>query len=91
MFSLTLLRFSPLPKESHLVAVLIGVLAYFVDSFAIPGNAAADSFATALIAAVCWYVYKGFDGMTYDGAETALGTLAGLFLSVVICIVYFML
>ena len=50
-----------------------------------------DSFGTAVVAAVCWYVYKVFDGMTYDGAETALGTVAGLFLSVVICIGYFML
>lgn len=91
MFTLTLLRFSTLPKESHLVAVLVGVLAYIVDSFAMPGSAATDSFGTAVVAAVCWYVYKVFDGMTYDGAETALGTVAGLFLSVAICVGYFML
>lgn len=90
MFTLSLLGLSPLPKESHLVAVLVGVLAYIVDSFAMPASAATDSFATAVVTAVCWYVYKVFDGITYDGAETALGTVTGLFLSVAICVGYFM-
>jgi hypothetical protein len=91
MFTLTLLRLSPLPKESHLVAVMVGVLAYIVDSFTMPGNTAIDSFGTAVVAAACWYVYKVFDGLTYDGAETVLGTVAGLFLSAAICIGYFIL
>lgn len=91
MFTLTLLRFSPMPKETHLVAVIIGALAYLVDSFVMPGATATTSFSTAVVAGICWYVYKLFDGLTYDGAETAFGTVIGLVLSVVICAAYFMI
>lgn len=91
MFTLTLLRFTPLPKETHLVAIVIGVLAYIVDSFAMPGSTATNSFETGVVAAICWYVYKVFDGLTYDGAETAIGTVAGLVLTVLICVGHFML
>ncbi len=91
MFSLALLRFSPLHKEAHLVAVIVGALGYMVDSFAMPGATVIDSFTTALVASICWYVYKVFDGITHDGAETAVGTLAGLVLVVAICVGYFML
>ncbi len=90
MFTLSLFRFSPLNNETHLVALIVGVVGFFVDYFAMPGAAAIDSFSTALVASVCWYIYKVFDGITYDGAETAIGTLAGLAIAVIICIGYFM-
>ncbi len=91
MFTLTLLRFTPLSKESHLVAVVLGFLTYIVDTLAMPSATVTSSFTTALIGAICWYAYKAFDGLTYDGAETAYGPMAGIAIAVGICATYFLL
>lgn len=89
MFSLTLLRFSPLSKETNLIAVLVAFLAFFVDYAAMPTATATSSFATAIVVGACWYVYKVFDGVTYDGIETASGSMIGILLTVIICATYF--
>jgi hypothetical protein len=91
MFTLTLLRLSPIPKQAHLIAVLIGALAYMMDNFAMPVATTTTSFETAILAAVCWYVYKLFDGITYDGTETSTATVIGLLLNVAICAAYFLI
>jgi len=91
MFTLTLLRFSPISKESHLVAVVVAFMAYLVDTFAMPDATSTTSFATALVAAVCWYIYKVFDGVTYDGTETAYATMAGIVIAIGICSGYFLM
>lgn len=91
MFSLTLLRFSPLNQETNIVAVLLGILAYIVDNYAMPGATVASSFATAIVIGACWYVYKVFDGLTYDGTETVYGSVIGLLLVVGICSAYFLI
>nr|CEK42082.1 hypothetical protein PQBR57_0129 [Pseudomonas fluorescens SBW25] len=91
MFTLTLLRFSPLSKETHLVAVVLGILAFIADYSAIPGATATSSFGTAIVAGICWYVFKVFDGLTYDGAEMASGPVAGLVGCVLVCGGYYLL
>lgn len=91
MFTLTLLRFSPISKETHLVAVVLAFLTYIVDNMAMPSATATSSFTTALIGAICWYGYKVFDGLTYDGAETVYGPMAGFTVAVSICVTYFLL
>lgn len=91
MFTLTLLRFTPLSKETHLVAIVLGVLAFFADNMALPNATVTSSFATAIIAGLCWYVYKAFDGITYDGTETTIGSLTGLVVCGLLCAAYFAL
>lgn len=91
MFTISLLRLSPLSKESHLIAVVLGVLAFIADNLAMPGATVTSSFGTAIIGGVCWYVFKAFDGITYDGAETSIGTVAGLLACCMICAGYFSL
>lgn len=91
MFTLTLLRFTPISKESHLVAVIVAFLGYLVDAFAMPTSTTITSFSTALVAAICWYVYKVFDGVTYDGAETAYASMLGIAVSIGICSTYFLI
>lgn len=85
MFTITLLRFTPLSKETHLVAVILGVLAFIADNSAMPGATTTSSFGTAIVAGSCWYVFKAFDGLTYDGAEMASGPIAGLIACVLVC------
>ncbi|VVP31849.1 hypothetical protein PS865_04402 [Pseudomonas fluorescens] len=89
MFTLSLLRFTPLSKESHLVAVVLGVLAFIADYIVIPNATATSSFGTAIVAGVCWYLYKTFDGLTYDGADLAVGPVAGFFACIVVCAGYY--
>lgn len=91
LFTLSLLRFSPISKETHLVAVVVGLLGFLADFFAMPYATATSSFATAIVAGVCWYVFKVFDGLTYDGAETAIGPVAGLVACVIVSGVYYLL
>lgn len=91
MFTLTLLRFTPVGKESHLVAVVVAFIGFLVDTVTMPNSTATSSFTTALVAAVCWYIYKVFDGVTYDGVETAYAPMLGIAVSVVICASYFAL
>lgn len=87
---LNLIRFTPLSKETHLVAVILGVLAYLLDSLTMPSATALSSFTTAIVIGVSWYLYKVFDGITYDDLETPAGTLVGLCLAVIICAYYFL-
>lgn len=91
MFTLTLLRFTPVSKESHLIAVVVAFVGYLVDSITVPSASATSSFTTALIAAACWYTYKVFDGVTYDGVETPYTSMLGIALAVGICASYFAL
>lgn len=91
MFTLSLLRLSPLSKESHLVAVVLGVLAFCADNLSLPGATVTSSFTTAIIAGICWYVFKAFDGITYDGADTPIGTVLGLVACGLLCAAYFSL
>lgn len=91
MFTLTLVRFTPLSNETHVVAVVLGILAFVADNIAMPGATITSSFATSLIAGSCWYVFKAFDGITYDGAETSIGTVTGLIVCAALCSAYFLL
>ena len=91
MFTLTLLRFSPLPKESHLIALAMGFLTYIMDSSLNPSADLISSFTTAIVIGCCWYVYKVFDGITYDGSETVFGPLLGLGMVVVVAACYFLI
>lgn len=91
MFSLTLLRLTPLSKETHLVAVVLGILAFVADYSASPNATVTSSFATAIIAGLSWYIYKAFDGITYDGAETSIGPVLGLAVCGLLCAMYFLL
>lgn len=91
MFTLTLIRFSPLSKETHLIAVLLGVLAFVADNMAVPSATVTSSFATAIVAGLCWYIFKAFDGITYDGADSSIGTVIGLVVCTLVCAGYFLL
>lgn len=89
MFTLNLLRLTPLSKETHLVAVVFGVLAFLINYLAVPNATATSSFSTAILAGTCWYVFKAFDGLTYDEAESSIGTMVGLLVCGVICAIFF--
>ena len=38
---------------------------------------------------VCWYIYKVFDGITYDGEPTAYSSIAGIVLIIGLCLWHF--
>ncbi|MFL1449388.1 hypothetical protein ACI77O_13405 [Pseudomonas tritici] len=91
MFTLRLLRFAPISKETHLVALVMGALGFILNAMLLPNSSAASSFSTAIVVGICWYVYKLFDGMEYDGAATAGGNVFGLVCVVSICCGYYLL
>jgi hypothetical protein len=91
MFSLTLLSFSPLSRETNVIAIVLGVLAFILDTIVIPNATVTSSCATAIVAGACWHVYKVFDGLSYDGAETVYGSFIGLAAVFAICRLYFLI
>lgn len=89
MLTLSLIRFSPISKETTLIAVVLGVMVFLVDNALMTNSTVLSSFTAALLAGVCWYVYKVFDGVTYDGCENALSSLIGISIVISLCAAYY--
>jgi hypothetical protein len=90
MFSMNLLRFSPITTETHLVAFCVAALVLLLNLFLIPGANLVGSFEIGMAVAFCWYIFKVFDGVTYDGADTPIGTILGLILAISSGAAYFL-
>ena len=90
MFTLRLYSFSPISRETHVVACALGFLAFWIYYFGMLTATVEASFTTAVVIGFCWYVFKFFDGLEYDGASTILGPLGGVAIAVTICALYFL-
>lgn len=78
MISLRLIRFSPVDKETHLVAIIAGIASFFLNGLLLSSASASSSFSVAVVSGLSWYVYKLFDGLEYDGSAVTGGSLMGL-------------
>lgn len=77
MIKLNLIRVDPPDNECHLVAFILGLLGLAMAYLVPPSEGLANDMATGFLTASCWYVYKVFDGITYDDQVTLIGTMVG--------------
>lgn len=91
MFTLRLLRFTPITNETHAVACILGIVASLIYYFGMLTATVEASFTTGVVIGLCWYVFKVFDGLEYDGATTIAGPLTGVGMAVIICNMYFLI
>jgi hypothetical protein len=89
MFSLTLLSFSPLSRETNIVAIALAVAALLLDNLVIPEATLISSTMTGIVAGGSWYVYKLFDGLSYDETPTVYGSFIGLIAVLALNVLFF--
>lgn len=90
MIKLNLVRISPPSNETHLVSLILGVLSFTMAYATTPTAGLPEHISTGIVAAVCWYVYKVFDGITYDEQVTPVGTVIGFIIIGIIGYLHFL-
>ena len=86
---LSLLQFSRLNFESHVAALILAFIAGLLSYVSGDDESILAHISTGLVGMVCWYIYKVFDGITYDGEPTAYSSSAGIVLIIGLCLWHF--
>jgi uncharacterized membrane protein len=86
---LSLIRFGRLNFESHVAALILAVIAGFLSYISGDNESILAHVTTGLVGMVCWYIYKVFDGITYDNEPTAYSSIAGIVLIIGLCLWHF--
>lgn len=86
---LSLLQFSRLNSESHVAALILAFIAGLLSYVSGDDESILAHISTGLVGMVCWYIYKVFDGITYDGEPTAYSSIAGIVLIIGLCLWHF--
>lgn len=87
---LNLVQFKGFDKECHVIAAILAIVSGVLIKSVIPMAGTTSAVTTGVICGVCWYVFKLGDGLTYDGRETPLGTIAALAIIAIIATLHFL-
>lgn len=75
---LSLIKFSPLKFETHIVALLFAALTLWLSAYMIGSRPLSYHATSGLVGLVCWYVFKICDGVSFDDRPSASATLVGV-------------
>jgi hypothetical protein len=86
---LNLVRLNGINQECHLVAGVLGLVGTLLFYFLLSDASIGHAIVTGIICAVCWYIYKLGEGLTFDGQPTIAGPVVSIGLIVLIMVLHF--
>jgi len=87
---LNLIKFTPLTLETHLVAASFAVIAFGISWVMADQKGMLFHAMSAISGLTSWYVFKVFDGITYDDQPTLISTLLGISIAGLIVLFHIM-